>query len=121
VLVVDDQITIRELQRSILGAAGYDVLTARDGREALDALERAPDVQLVLTDVEMPVLDGFGLLEQIRAHPVHASLPVIIVSSRGDEADRRRGAEAGADAYVVKSEFDQRSLLATVQRLVGVR
>jgi two-component system chemotaxis sensor kinase CheA len=120
-LVVDDQITIRELQRSILGAAGYDVLTARDGREALDALERAPDVQLVLTDVEMPVLDGFGLLEQIRAHPVHGSLPVIIVSSRGDEADRRRGAEAGADAYVVKSEFDQRSLLATVQRLVGAR
>lgn len=120
-LVVDDQITIRELQRSILGAAGYEVFTARDGREALDLLARTADIELVLTDIEMPVLDGFALLETIRADPQHGSLPVVIVSSRSDDADRRRGAEAGADAYVVKSDFDQRTLLATVQRLVETR
>ncbi|HEY8584456.1 MAG TPA: response regulator, partial [Capillimicrobium sp.] len=116
-LVVDDQVTVRELQRTILGAAGYEVVTARDGREALELLDRAA-VDLVLTDVEMPGMDGFALIEALRADPDHTSLPVIVLSSRGDEVDRRRGAEAGADAYVVKSEFDQRALLETVRRLV---
>lgn len=118
VLVVDDQHTVRELQRSILSGAGYSVLTARDGREALDVLEHQPDVRLVLTDIEMPVLDGFGLLLALREDPRWSALPVVVVSSRGDEADRRRGAEAGADAYVDKGEFDQRTLLEIVERLV---
>jgi two-component system chemotaxis sensor kinase CheA len=118
VLVVDDQYTVRELQRRILGAAGYDVITARDGREALELLAVEAEVDLVLTDVEMPVLDGLGLLEALRADPAHASLPVVIVSSRGGEEDKRRGAEAGADAYVVKSQFDERALLEMVARLV---
>lgn len=118
VLVVDDQHTVRELQRTILTGAGYFVVTARDGREALDVLDREPDVRLVLTDIEMPVLDGFGLLLQLRDDPRWSALPVVVVSSRGDEADRRRGAEAGADAYVDKSEFDQRTLLEIVERLV---
>jgi len=118
VLVVDDQFTVRELQRSILSGAGYTVLTARDGREALELLEQEPDVRLVLSDVEMPVMDGFALLLTLRDDPRWATLPVVIVSSRGSEEDRRRGAEAGADAYVDKAEFDQRALLETVQRLV---
>jgi chemotaxis protein histidine kinase CheA/CheY-like chemotaxis protein len=118
VLVVDDQHTVRELQRTILTGAGYVVLTARDGREALDLLEREPGVRLVLTDVEMPVLDGFGLLLALRDDPRFGALPVVIVSSRGSEDDRRRGAEAGADAYVDKGEFDQRTLLEIVERLV---
>jgi two-component system chemotaxis sensor kinase CheA len=118
VLVVDDQHTVRELQRTILTGAGYVVLTARDGREALDLLEREPDVRLVLTDVEMPVLDGFGLLLALREDPRLSALPVVVVSSRGSEEDRRRGAEAGADAYVDKGAFDQRALLEIVQRLV---
>jgi two-component system chemotaxis sensor kinase CheA len=118
VLVVDDQHTVRELQRTILTGAGYHVLTARDGSEALDVLEREPDVRLVLTDIEMPVLDGFGLLLALRDDARHNALPVVVVSSRGSEEDRRRGAEAGADAYVDKGEFDQRALLEIVERLV---
>jgi chemotaxis protein histidine kinase CheA len=118
VLVVDDQHTVRELQRTILTGAGYLVLTARDGREALDVLEREPGVRLVLTDIEMPVLDGFALLLELRDDPRFSALPVVVVSSRGSEDDRRRGAEAGADAYVDKGAFDQRTLLEIVQRLV---
>jgi chemotaxis protein histidine kinase CheA len=118
VLVVDDQFTVRELQRTILTGAGYTVLTARDGREALEQLAQEPDVRLVLTDIEMPVMDGFALLLALRDDARWATLPVVVVSSRGSDEDRRRGAEAGADAYIDKGEFDQRTLLGIVQRLV---
>ncbi len=118
VLVVEDSFTVRELQRSILEAAGYRVETARDGREALERV--AEDrIDLVLTDIEMPELDGLGLTRAIRADAGHSSLPVIIVTSRGSEEDRQAGVEAGADAYMVKRGFDQHALLETVDRLVG--
>src|SRR5581483_6735815 len=116
ILVVDDQFTVRELQRSILEAAGYPVETAKDAREALDRIRRG-GIDLVLTDLEMPEMDGLELLAAVRADEATASLPVVVVTSRGSEEDRRRGAAAGADAYVVKSEFDQRVLLDTVRRL----
>lgn len=119
VLVVDDQYTVRELQRSILETAGYRVQTARHGREALDLLADSEDVEVVVTDLEMPELDGLGLIEAIRADPGRSTLPVVIVSSRGSEEDRRRGAEAGADAYIVKQDFDQRMLIDSVARLVS--
>jgi two-component system chemotaxis sensor kinase CheA len=119
VLVVDDQFAARELQRSILETAGYRVEVARDGREALGRIGELADLDLVLTDVQMPELDGFQLLEAIRADAQHGSLPVVMVTTLGDEASRRRGAEAGADAYIVKEEFDQRTLLETIERLVG--
>jgi len=119
VLVVDDQFTVRELQRSILETAGYRVETAGDGREALDRVVARPDIDVVLTDLEMPEMDGLELLSAIRLHPDHASLPVVIVTSKGSDSDRARGAEMGADAYIVKDEFDQQALLATIERLVG--
>ena len=119
VLVVDDQFSARELQRSILEVAGYRVEVARDGREALRRIGENPDFDLVLTDVQMPEMDGFELLEAIRADEEHASLPVVMVTTLGDEASRRRGAEAGADAYIVKNEFDQEALLETIERLAG--
>jgi two-component system, chemotaxis family, sensor kinase CheA len=121
VLVVDDQFTVRELQRSILGASGYRVEVACDGREALDALDAQGDFDLVVTDLQMPEMDGLELLAAIRTDPDHSSLPVVVVTSRGSEEDRKRGAQAGADAYVVKDEFDQQALLETVKRLVGER
>jgi two-component system chemotaxis sensor kinase CheA len=119
VLVVDDQFSARELQRSILEVAGYQVEIARDGREALRRIGEIPDLDLVLTDVQMPEMDGFELLEAIRADDVHRSLPVVVVTTLGDDASRRRGAEAGADAYVVKNEFDQEALLETIERLTA--
>ena len=119
VLVVEDSFTVRELQRSILEAAGYSVVTARDGRDALAVLDRDPGVSLVITDLEMPGLDGIGLTRAIRAGPARSSLPVIIVTSRAAEEDRLSGIEAGADAYMAKRSFDQQALLATVERLVG--
>ncbi|HEY5016458.1 MAG TPA: response regulator, partial [Streptosporangiaceae bacterium] len=119
VLVVEDSFTVRELQRSILEAAGYSVVTARDGRDALAVLDRDAAVSLVITDLEMPELDGIGLTRAIRAGPARSSLPVIIVTSRAAEEDRLSGIEAGADAYMAKRSFDQQALLATVERLVG--
>jgi len=118
-LVVEDSFTIRELQRSILEAAGYRVTTARDGAEALRLLDAEPDVAMVITDIEMPELDGFGLIEAIRRDERRSSLPVMVVSSLDDPATRERGAAVGADSYVVKSAYDQRALLETVEQLVG--
>jgi chemotaxis protein histidine kinase CheA len=119
VLVVDDQFIVRELERSILDAAGYRVETACHGREALDAITDGGKFDVVVTDLQMPELDGLALIAAIRSDPVHSMLPVVMVTSLGSEADRRRGAEAGADAYIVKGEFDQGALLETVDRLVG--
>jgi two-component system chemotaxis sensor kinase CheA len=121
VLVVDDQFTVRELQRSILRAAGYRVEVACDGREALEALGAKGDFDIVVTDLQMPEMDGLALLGAIRADPDCASLPVVVVTSRGSDEDRKRGAQAGADAYIVKDEFDQQALLEAVKRLVGAQ
>jgi two-component system, chemotaxis family, sensor kinase CheA len=119
ILVVEDSFSVRELQRSILEAAGYRIVTARDGRDALAALDRDSQIALVVTDIEMPELDGIELTRAIRADATRSSLPVVIVTSRGSDDDRRRGIEAGADAYMAKTGFDQQTLLATVERLVG--
>jgi two-component system, chemotaxis family, sensor kinase CheA len=119
ILVVEDSFSVRELQRSILETAGYPIVTARDGRDALAVLDRDSQIALVLTDIEMPELDGMDLTRAIRANPARSSLPVVIVTSHGSDDERRRGIEAGADAYMVKSGFDQQTLLATVERLVG--
>lgn len=118
VLVVDDAITVRELQRGMLRRAGYQVRTATDGRDALAQLGREP-VDLVVTDVEMPELDGLGLTRAIRADRALTSLPVLMVTSRDSDEDRRRGLEAGADAYIVKREFDEDALLSAVAALLG--
>jgi two-component system, chemotaxis family, sensor kinase CheA len=119
VLVVDDTAVVRELERSILEGAGYRVRTAADGRLALVALADTP-ADLVVTDVEMPNCDGLELTRAIRAEPGLAGLPVVVVTSRSSEADRRLAMEAGADAYLVKGDLDQRTLLEVVGRLLGL-
>ena len=119
VLVVEDSFIVRELQRNVLEAAGYAVVTARNGRDALRALDRDTQIALVVTDLEMPELDGLGLTRAIRADAARGSLPVVIVTSHGSEEDMRKGVEAGADAYMAKSGFDRQAMLATVERLVG--
>jgi CheY-like chemotaxis protein len=118
VLVVDDALTIRELQRTILERAGYRVRLASDGMEALALLADDP-CDLVLTDVEMPRMDGFALTEAIRAYPTLSNLPVLVLTSKSTDVDRQRGLEAGADGYIVKRAFDEQGLLAAIERLLA--
>lgn len=119
ILVVDDALTVRELQRSILERAGFQVRLAIDGRQALSKLAEEP-ADLVLTDVEMPNMDGFALTAAIRAAPSLTNIPILILSSRSSDEDRQRGLDAGADGYIRKSGFDESGLLAAVHRLLGV-
>ena len=117
ILVVDDSLTTRMLERSILESAGYEVDLAGSGEEALERA-RARDYGLFLTDIDMPGMDGFVFVEVTRADPQLAHVPAILVSSRASADDRRRGEEAGAAAYVVKGEFNQEDLLAHIRRLI---
>ena len=118
VLVVEDSIGVRELQRVILEGAGYDVVTAVDGQDGAGRLGGDP-FDLVLSDVEMPGMDGFTLTRTIRKTRGWEEVPVVIMTSRGDDADKRAGLDAGASAYLLKSDFDQAELVDTVRRLVG--
>lgn len=118
-LITDDSFTTRELLRSILQSAGYEVVTAVDGQDALDKLRVDSRFDLVVSDVEMPRLDGFGLTASIRADQSLTHLPVIIVTSLHSDAHKRQGILAGAQAYIVKSQFDQSNLLAAVRDLLG--
>jgi two-component system chemotaxis sensor kinase CheA len=117
ILVVDDSITTRSLEKSILEAHGYRVRVAVDGVEALQLL-RAENADLVIADIEMPRLDGFGLLEAMKADKRLDRIPVIIVSSLDRAENQQRGLSLGADAYVVKRKFDQRELLEAVQQFL---
>jgi two-component system, chemotaxis family, sensor kinase CheA len=119
ILVVEDSFIVRELQRCVLESAGHNVVTASDGREALDALGKDEEIELVVTDMEMPRLGGLELTRAIRADERRSSLPVVMVTSRGSEEDRRLGMEAGVDAYIDKQGFQQSALLATIAQLLG--
>lgn len=118
VLVVDDSLTTRTLERGVLEAAGYRVLTAVDGADGWRVLEEE-GCDLVLSDIEMPRMDGFALCEAIRSSERHRSLPVVLVTALESTEDRARGMALGANAYIGKSSFDQRSLLDTIEQLVG--
>ena len=118
VLVVEDSVGVRELERVILEGAGYSVETAVDGLDGASRL-RAEPADLVLSDVEMPGMDGFALTRTIRRTKGWENVPVVIMTSRGDESARQAGLEAGCSAYLLKNDFDQESLVSTVRRLVG--
>lgn len=117
ILVVDDSLTTRTLEKSILEAQGYQVRLAVDGIEALSKL-RSEHVDLVISDVQMPRLDGFGLLQAVKSDQALKSVPVILVTSLEAREDRERGLALGADAYVVKRKFDQKELLETVGQML---
>lgn len=119
VLVVDDSISMRTMERNILTSAGYNVVVAHDGENALAELERMADCSLVVTDLQMPRMDGIELCRSIRAGR-HANLPIIMVTSIDDAAQKRRALEAGADAYIIKSAFEKGAFVASVHRVLGV-
>ncbi|MCC6747093.1 MAG: response regulator [Deltaproteobacteria bacterium] len=117
VLVVDDSATTRALGKSILEAAGYAVRLAVDGADALRVLAEG-GVELVISDVEMPRMDGFELTATIRSTEALRHLPVVLLTARDSVEDRARGRAVGADAYMVKAEFDPLRLLDTLARLL---
>jgi two-component system chemotaxis sensor kinase CheA len=118
VLVVDDSLTTRMLEQSILESAGYAVELALSAEDALETA-RAKSFSLFLVDVEMPGMDGFTFIERVRGDPALHDIPAILVTSRAAPEDRKRGIAAGAQGYVSKSEFDQAGLLAMIRQLVG--
>lgn len=119
ILVVDDSMSTREIEKSILESYGYQVTLAVDG---MDGLEKAGNssYDLVISDIEMPHLDGFALTETLRKEKAYRETPIILVTSRDKDEDKKRGILAGADAYIVKGAFDQTALIDSVQRLIGV-
>ncbi|MFC6297840.1 response regulator [Pseudomonas sp. CCM 7893] len=118
ILVVDDSLTVRELQRKLLLNRGYDVAVAVDGMDGWNAL-RSEDFDLLITDIDMPRMDGIELVTLLRRDTRLQSLPVMVVSYKDREEDRRRGLDAGADYYLAKASFHDDALLDAVVELIG--
>ncbi|MCT9822036.1 hybrid sensor histidine kinase/response regulator [Pseudomonas veronii] len=118
VLVVDDSLTVRELQRKLLLNRGYEVAVAVDGMDGWNAL-RSEDFDLLITDIDMPRMDGIELVTLLRRDARLQSLPVMVVSYKDREEDRRRGLDAGADYYLAKASFHDDALLDAVVELIG--
>jgi len=117
ILVVDDSITTRTMEKNLLEAAGYHVRVAVDGIEAWTLL-KTEAFDLVVSDVDMPRMDGLDLTARIRADQKMADVPVVLVTALESREDKERGIEVGANAYLVKSSFDQTNLLEIIRRLV---
>jgi two-component system chemotaxis sensor kinase CheA len=117
ILVVDDSVTTRSVEKGILEAHGYDVELAVDGLEALEKIRSKPP-DLVISDVAMPRMDGFDLLAKLKSGPETSHIPVILVTSLEAREEQERGLALGADAYIVKRKFDQRELIATVRQIL---
>lgn len=118
VLIVDDSFTVRELQRKVLGQHGYDVEVAVDGMDGWNMV-RTGDFDLVISDIDMPRMDGIALVDMIRKHPKLGSMPIMILSYKDREEDRRRGLDAGADYYLTKGSFHSEGLIQAVVDLIG--
>jgi two-component system sensor histidine kinase and response regulator WspE len=118
VLVVDDSITVRELERQLLQARGYAVDVAVDGMDGWNAI-RSARYDLVVTDVDMPRMDGIGLVGLVRADPARRDVPIVIVSYKDREEDRLRGLDAGANRYLTKSSFHDETFVDTIVDLIG--
>jgi two-component system sensor histidine kinase and response regulator WspE len=118
ILVVDDSITVRELERQLLQSQGFEVDVAVDGMDGWNVL-RGGQYDLVVSDVDMPRLDGIGLVSLIKADPARKHIPVVIVSYKDREEDRLRGLEAGANRYLTKTSFHDQTFLHTICNLIG--
>jgi len=118
VLVVDDSVTVRELERQLLHSRGFEVDVAVDGMDGWNAI-RGGDYDLVVSDVDMPRLDGIGLVSLIKGDPLRKDLPVVIVSYKDRESDRIRGLDAGANRYLTKTSFHDQTFISTIIDLIG--
>ncbi|NGZ06471.1 MAG: response regulator [Magnetococcales bacterium] len=120
VLVVDDSLNTREIEKELLESCGFQVTLAGDGLEGLRLAQENP-FDAILTDVEMPGMDGFTLTERLRQNARYRDKPIIILTSRAKDEDKRRGMQVGADAYLVKGDFSQGNLVETLRSLLGWR
>jgi two-component system chemotaxis response regulator CheY len=116
VLIVDDAASIRNVVGAALKTAGYAVIEGCDGKDALSKLAANPKVHLVITDLNMPNLDGIGLVKELKAHPSYKFTPVIMLTTEGQEEKKRAGQAAGVKAWVVKP-FQPETLLAAAAKL----
>jgi two-component system chemotaxis response regulator CheY len=117
ILIVDDSTSLRTVVKLALSQAGYDVLEAGDGQQGLAQLEKTPRVHLIVSDVNMPNMDGITFLTQVKQHPRHKFTPVIMLTTEGQDAKKQEGRAAGAKAWMVKP-FNPPQLLDAVSRLV---
>jgi two-component system, chemotaxis family, sensor kinase CheA len=117
ILLAEDSVLVRTQEKRLLEAAGYEVVTAIDGQDAYDKLQTSY-FDAVISDIEMPNLDGFSFTERIRQNEEYSELPIVLVTSLGTDEDKRKGAEVGANAYIVKGQFSQNVLLDTLARLI---
>ncbi|MCK5682422.1 response regulator [bacterium] len=118
ILVIDDSLNTREIEKDVLEANGYQVTTAEDGIDGWNKAS-AEKFDAILTDVEMPGMDGFSLTKRLRQEEKFKHIPIIIVTSREKEEDKLKGIEVGADAYIVKGDFEQSNLVETLRNLLG--
>jgi two-component system chemotaxis response regulator CheY len=116
ILAADDSLSIRQVVKLVLSGAGYDVIEAVDGKDALGKLTHEP-VNLILTDLNMPNLDGVGLIKAVRANPTHRLTPILMVTTESSDAKKQEGKAAGATGWVVKP-FTPDQLLAVVKKLI---
>jgi two-component system chemotaxis response regulator CheY len=117
VLVVDDSSSLRTVVRLALSRAGYDVLEATDGKDGLVQLDNAPKVHLIVSDVNMPILDGIAFLKKVKEHPRHKFTPVVMLTTENERVMIEKGRAAGAKAWMIKP-FNPAQLLEAVSKLI---
>jgi len=117
ILIVDDSSSLRTVVKLALTRAGYDVLEAGDGQQGLGQLDKAAKVHLIVSDVNMPVMDGISFVKQVKQHPRHRFTPVVMLTTEGQDAKKEQGRAAGAKAWIVKP-FNPPQLLDAVSKLI---
>ena len=117
ILIVDDSSSLRLVVKLALNRAGYDVIEAGDGKEGLAQLEKAGKVHLIVSDVNMPVMDGIAFVTEVKKHPRHKFTPVVMLTTEGQDAKKEQGKAAGAKAWIVKP-FNPPQLLDAVSKLI---
>jgi len=118
ILLAEDMLNMATLEKEMLESVGYSVMVVRDGVEALKIVGREK-FDLIITDIIMPNMDGLELTENLKKDKIYKDIPIIIVTSKQGDADKRRGLEAGAQAYIVKGKFMLEELLTEVRHLIG--
>lgn len=118
VLTIDDSRTIRDMLRATLNGAGFTVVQASDGVEAMETLDREGPPDVIITDINMPRMDGYGVIENVRRRPELRSIPILVLTTESDQTKKQRARDAGATGWVVKP-FDPDKLVEAVRRVAA--